>query len=142
MKILYFTNKDTKDCEIIPNIIKKYGDDVVITTKRIDLNFIIFNKINFIVSDRSRFLIKSDVIDFLPKKIINLHSSFLPWNRGDNPIYWSIKERTPHGVTIHYIDESIDTGDIIIQTQFFYSNKDTFRDAYNRSRYFMVSLLA
>ena len=41
--------------------------------------------------------------------------SYLPWNRGADPNFWSILEDTPKGVTIHIMDESIDTGDILYQ---------------------------
>lgn len=140
MRIMYFTNKDIVDWDIVPNIIKKYGDEVVIHTEKPTLEFIKENKIDFIVSDRARSLITKDIIDYLPKRIINLHPSFLPWNRGYHPNYWSIKDNTPHGVTIHYIDEGIDTGDILIQTKFHYNPNDTLRSTYNRLRKYMVLL--
>ena len=142
MKILYYTNEDIKDWEIIPDIIKKHGDTVLTHTSKIDMSLIKNNDIEFIVSDRARYLIKRDVIDYLPKKIVNLHPSFLPWNRGYHPNYWSIKEGTPHGVTLHYIDEQIDTGAIIAQTRAFYSKEDTLRTTYDRLRKLMVSLFA
>ena len=48
---------------------------------------------------------------------MNLHISLLPWNRGAFPNVWSFLEDTPKGVTIHYMDEGIDTGDIIVQKE-------------------------
>jgi len=125
---------------LIPNIIKKYGDTVLIHTERFDLDFIVKNKIEFIVSDRSRYLISADIIRFLEKKIVNLHPSFLPWNKGYHPNYWSIKEGTPHGVTMHFIDENIDTGDIIAQTRLYYGDYDTLRSTYDQLRRAMVGL--
>ena len=64
---------------------------------------------------------------------MNLHLSYLPYNRGSHPIYWSIVEKTPLGVTIHEIDEGIDTGKIIFQKKIkFKINKNTnFKDIYN-----------
>ena len=140
MKVLYFTNTDIQDHDVIPSIIKNSGDTVQLHTTKIDLEFIKSNDIEFIVSDRSRYLIKKNVINYLPKKIVNLHPSFLPWNRGYHPNYWSIKENTPYGVTLHFIDEGIDTGPIIAQTRAFYSSEDTLRTTYNRLRVLMVSL--
>ena len=46
---------------------------------------------------------------------INLHISYLPFNRGAHPNFWSHFEDTPVGVTIHKIDEGLDTGDILVQ---------------------------
>lgn len=47
--------------------------------------------------------------------IFNLHISYLPWNRGAHPIFWAFYDNTPLGVTVHLIDEGIDTGPIIDQ---------------------------
>ena len=140
MKVLYFTNENITDWNIIPDIIKATGDEVMVQTSRVSLKLILENEIDFIVSDRSRFLIKKDVIDYLPRKIVNLHPSYLPWNRGYHPNYWSIKEKTPFGVTLHFIDEGIDTGDIIAQSRISYSDTDTLRETYNRLRRLMVYL--
>ena len=49
------------------------------------------------------------------KNIINLHISYLPYNRGAHPNFWSFAENTPSGVTIHKINNGIDTGNIIYQ---------------------------
>lgn len=46
---------------------------------------------------------------------VNLHISYLPWNRGADPNLWSYIDGTPKGVTIHYLDTGLDTGDIIAQ---------------------------
>ena len=45
----------------------------------------------------------------------NLHASLLPQYRGAAPIHWAIinKEQTT-GVTTFFIDEKIDTGEIIL----------------------------
>lgn len=64
------------------------------------------------------------VTDFVPREIIelaplggiNYHPSLLPKYRGGNAIAWAIicgEKET--GVTVHYIDEGVDTGDIILQ---------------------------
>jgi methionyl-tRNA formyltransferase len=44
---------------------------------------------------------------------VNLHISYLPFNRGAHPNVWSWIEGSPSGVSIHLIDEGIDTGPII-----------------------------
>jgi methionyl-tRNA formyltransferase len=56
-------------------------------------------------------------INIFPKGIINLHPSYLPYNRGVYPNVWSIIENTQAGVTLHYIDAGIDTGAIISQSK-------------------------
>ena len=142
MKVLYIANSRANELEYIPNIISATGDEVVIETGRIDLAYVVSNAIDFIVSDRATYLIKKDVIEFLPRKVVNLHPSVLPWCRGYYPNYWSIKTKTVHGVTLHFVDEGIDTGDIIAQTICSYAADDTLRDSYNRLRALMVGLFA
>lgn len=140
MRVMYYTNKDITDWDLIPSIIKSTGDEVMLYVEKPTLELIKSNEIDFIVSDRSRYLITQDIIDYLPKKIVNLHPSFLPWNKGYYPNYWSIKNDTPHGVTLHYINAGIDSGDIIAQTRLSYTMDDTLGTTYNRCRRFMVEL--
>ena len=70
---------------------------------------------DFIISFGYRHIIKEDVINKFINKIINLHISYLPYNKGADPNLWSYLENSPKGVTIHYIDKGLDTGDILVQ---------------------------
>lgn len=81
----------------------------------ISKQYIVSNAINFIVSYGYRHIIGADVLEAVQGNAINLHISYLPWNRGADPNLWSYIEGTPKGVTLHFIDEGIDTGDIIAQ---------------------------
>ena len=47
---------------------------------------------------------------------INAHAGKLPFYRGRNPINWAIiNNETEIGLTLHFVDKGIDTGDIIVQ---------------------------
>lgn len=61
-------------------------------------------------------LLKEDIIKIPPLGVINLHPSFLPSYRGPNPDFWQYydMELNP-GVTVHFVNEGEDTGDIIYQ---------------------------
>ena len=61
------------------------------------------------------YILRRALLDLLPAGCINLHPALLPYNRGAHPNIWSIIDRTPAGATLHYIDEGVDTGDIIAQ---------------------------
>lgn len=63
------------------------------------------------------YILKAPTLSLFPRGVVNLHPSLLPWNKGQYPNVWSIVERTPAGVTLHYIDEGIDTGDIIARRE-------------------------
>lgn len=46
---------------------------------------------------------------------LNLHPSLLPMYRGPEPVFWQLRDGAPMGVTVHYIDEGLDSGDIAEQ---------------------------
>ncbi|GAA4464983.1 hypothetical protein GCM10023093_16420 [Nemorincola caseinilytica] len=47
------------------------------------------------------------------KKTINCHPGVIPAVRGLDAFKWSIYEMKPLGVTLHYIDEEVDAGEVI-----------------------------
>lgn len=47
------------------------------------------------------------------KKTINCHPGIIPAVRGLDAFKWSIYEMKPLGITLHFIDEKVDAGDII-----------------------------
>ncbi len=67
-----------------------------------------------------------------PDGCINFHCSYLPFNRGKNPNVWPIVEGTPAGVTLHYIDEGIDSGSIVAQREVVVDIVDTAKTLYNK----------
>lgn len=126
-KILFLGNKD---CSLLNWLISQ-GEDVIQTTEKISLPFLNKHKIVFIISYGYRHIITQEVIQAYKNSVINLHISLLPWNKGCSPNVWSFIENTPKGVSIHYIDEGIDTGDIIAQQEVFFSNEsDTLSSSY------------
>jgi methionyl-tRNA formyltransferase len=89
-------------------------------------------EIEYALSYRYRHIVKKPVLEYFDRRIINLHISFLPWNRGADPNLWSFLDDTPKGVTIHIMDEGIDTGDILIQKEVDYDENDTLQTSYQR----------
>jgi methionyl-tRNA formyltransferase len=78
------------------------------------------------------YVLRKSFLDLFPKGCINLHPALLPYNRGAYPNVWSIVEKTPSGVTIHYIDEGLDTGDVIAQKEIPTLITDTGESLYRR----------
>jgi len=64
---------------------------------------------------------------------INIHPSLLPKYRGPAPIQWAVLngDKTT-GVSIMYLDEGMDTGDIIIQEETKIEPKETTGNLWNR----------
>ena len=61
-------------------------------------------------------ILRPPILESAPMGFINFHAGKLPNYRGRNVINWAIiNGETEIGLTGHYIDEGIDTGDIILQ---------------------------
>ena len=86
------------------------------------------------------YIVSNDFIDIFKAGIINLHPSYLPYNRGTFPNVWSIVENTPAGVTLHYIDDGIDSGRIIAQQEVPSTCTDTGESLYNSLEHVSVKL--
>jgi methionyl-tRNA formyltransferase len=79
-------------------------------------------------------LLRPEEFQIPPLGTINLHPSALPKYRGPNPFFWQFHEMDLDGaVTIHFVDESIDTGDILLQDHFPVPLGATYREVTRRS---------
>ena len=76
--------------------------------------------------------VPEEIIEVPEKGIVNIHPSFLPYNRGSYPYIWPILEGTPAGVSIHYMTEGIDEGPVIDQMEVPVRPDDTAKDLYER----------
>ena len=126
MKVLFLGYPDSP----IIQFLREIGEEVFISNDKINSIFILENKIDFIVSYGYRYLIKKDVLKLLSQNVINLHISYLPYNRGSDPNFWSFFDDSPKGITIHLVDEGLDTGDILVQKQVGLSDQDNLRTTY------------
>ena len=70
---------------------------------------------DFVISFGYQHILMKSIIESSKAPIINLHISYRPWNRGAHPNFWSFFDCTPSGVSIHLIDEGVDTGPILYQ---------------------------
>lgn len=95
-RIKYYNFKNINNLKNI-KILKKFNSDILVSMSYDQ----IFKKIFF---------------NELKKKIINCHAGALPFYRGRSPINWAIiRGEKKIGITTHYIDSKIDTGNIINQ---------------------------
>lgn len=87
-------------------------------------------------------IIRPPLLSAPPLGFINCHAGALPKYRGRNVLNWAIINDEPEfGVTVHYIDEGIDTGDIIAQTFSAITDKDDYASVSERATYLCASLL-
>lgn len=127
MKILYLGHADSP----LISYLKSDQNEVVQTLEKLNFEEVKRSGFDFLVSYSYRHIIKKDLLDLFPSRAINLHISFLPWNRGADPNLWSFVENTPKGVSIHHLDEGVDTGDIIAQRRVeFNASQETLASSY------------
>lgn len=85
---------------------------------------------DLLVSVMFGYILKKEILSAAKYGAVNLHPAYLPFNRGAHPNVWSIIEETPAGVTLHTIDEGIDTGKILAQEKVKVEPTDTGRSLY------------
>lgn len=114
MKILCLYNNECA-LELFEDI-KKTGHTVVPWNKRLDTGWCKSEGFDLAVSYTYRYILTAGQLAALGNNVVNIHNSYLPWNRGADPNIWSIIDQTPRGVTLHYMNADLDRGDIIAQT--------------------------
>lgn len=82
------------------------------------------------------------LLDSVKDGFINVHPSMLPKYRGGNPYSRVIMNgETETGVTVHFMDESFDTGDIIAQKPYHIHSKATMGTIFNELNVLGIELL-
>lgn len=71
---------------------------------------------------------------------INTHPSLLPFNRGKHYNFWALVEQAPFGVSLHIVDEGVDSGDIVAQRQIAYDWEDSGATLYEKATRSMLEL--
>jgi methionyl-tRNA formyltransferase len=73
------------------------------------------------------FIIPSSILSKPEKGFINFHYGLLPQYQGPHPILWHMLNNDKDaGITLHKVDEGIDTGDIIMQEKIAIETNDTY----------------
>jgi methionyl-tRNA formyltransferase len=78
------------------------------------------------------YVVPTEVLSTPRVGFLNLHPAYLPYNRGWHTASWAILEGTPIGATLHFMDQGIDTGDIVHQKKIDVSPGDTAHSLYVR----------
>lgn len=114
LEVPFLLHANVNDQEFIDNI-KKYSPDINVSMS--------FNQI-----------LKKRIINSAPFGFINCHAGALPFYRGRNILNWAlINGEKEFGVTVHYINEGIDTGDIILQNKAEISENDDYASVLDKA---------
>ena len=88
-------------------------------------------------------IIKDSLLSIANCDLINFHGSLLPKYRGRAPLNWAIiNGEKETGLTAHYIDKCIDTGDIVCQEKIEIKLEDDINrkkfTKFKKSKYFFI----
>lgn len=146
--IRYFENSTTFRCPVIISNkkeayvherAKQLGIKSVVFTREelkseMIIDFLKANSINYIVLAGFLLKIPDTIIAAFPEKIINIHPALLPkyggkGMYGDN-VHKAVKAagEKESGITIHYVNENYDEGNIIFQAKCTIQAKDSAED--------------
>lgn len=102
--------------ESVEKITKSHALEIpIVTFDQIDKVKKILESTDIGVSCLFGHVLQPDIVDLTQNRIINMHPSLLPFGRGSDPIPWAKIEGKPQGVSIHYIEEGLDSGAIVFQ---------------------------
>src|SRR3990167_11366535 len=106
--------------ESVSDVLKKWSVPLIDLSNSINhpesLKCIASYQPELIVSILGNEIFKKPFIDLAKEGVINLHTALLPKYRGLMPTFWVLKNKEKYtGVSVFYVDEGIDSGDIILQ---------------------------
>ena len=88
-------------------------------------------------------ILPKSIIDIPPLGCVNIHGSVLPKYRGPAPIQWAIiNGETKSGVTSQFMNEKIDSGDIILTKELEINDDETAGELYERLSVLGAELLS
>lgn len=80
-----------------------------------------------VIINQSQYIIKKELLEIPKIGVINRHNALLPKNRGRLTPFWVLYKREKEtGVSIHFVDEGMDSGPIIVQKKFMVEKNDSF----------------
>jgi methionyl-tRNA formyltransferase len=80
-----------------------------------------------IIINQSQNIVKKELLSIPKIGVLNRHNALLPKNRGRLTPFWvSLRNEKETGVSIHFVEEGIDSGDIVVQKKYSVEKRDNF----------------
>jgi methionyl-tRNA formyltransferase len=92
-------------------------------------------EVDLVISVACPQIVREPLLNLPPKGVINVHGALLPKYRGKLPSFWVLangEEKT--GVTVHYMNERLDDGPILVQKTVPIRGDDTLHSLVLRSK--------
>lgn len=137
LKICFIVPRIDSVDETLKNYAEQHGIDYL---NQVDVNSLEFIELarsyecDIFVSMSFNQIFKNEIINVPKLKIINCHAGKLPFYRGRNVLNWVlINDEKEFGITVHYVDNGIDTGDIILQKTYQITDGDDYKSLLERA---------
>jgi methionyl-tRNA formyltransferase len=119
IEIVFIVPRSNTDDKTLKDFSIKYNIDYLHPVSINSLEFIETAKsynVDLLVSMSFNQIFKSSILSVPKFGVINCHAGKLPFYRGRNILNWAIiNDEKNFGITVHFVNEGIDTGDIIKQ---------------------------
>lgn len=111
-------NHNDRSCE---DLLKKFDLDLIVLgdTRIIKKNIMVIPKIG----------------------TLNSHPGYLPDVKGNNPYIWAIINNLPQGCSIHFIDDNVDTGDVLLREMIDQKTCKSYVDLLQKINYLCADLM-
>jgi methionyl-tRNA formyltransferase len=130
LEIKFICARSENPDEILKSLAQKHGINFFTHPNVNSIEFLELvrpYKCDLFVSMSFNQIFEKKLIDLTPLKAINCHAGKLPFYRGRNVLNWVlINDESEFGITVHYMDEGIDTGGIILQKSFEIKDSDDY----------------
>ena len=130
IEIVFLTVRYDKNDEVLLQWAKERGIPIELSSNINSQEFIdriTKYQADLFVSMSFNQIFRGQMINLPKYKTINCHAGKLPFYRGRNILNWAlINDEKEFGVTAHYVDEGIDTGDIIVQETYPITDDDNY----------------
>ena len=131
LSIGFVCARNDKPDPILRTKAKKYAIDFITHPKinsREFVNKLKTYKCDLFASMSFNQIFQDQVLRLPPLETINCHAGKLPFYRGRNILNWALINDEPEfGITVHFVDDGIDTGDIIKQNCYPISDNDNYQ---------------
>lgn len=137
LKIVFMTVRYDQQDKVLLNLADRYNIPIELSEDINSREFIDRVKsyeVDLFVSMSFNQIFRSEMMNLPPCKTINCHAGKLPFYRGRNILNWVlINDEKEFGITVHYVDEGIDTGDIILQETYLITDEDNYNTLLTRA---------
>lgn len=124
-------------------VAKKFGRDIYYFKKiKDEAAFIVGKKPDVIFALGLSQIISKDILEIPVYGCIGSHPALLPQNRGRHPLIWAITNGLKKsGITLFWLDDGVDSGDIWGQREFSIDTNDDAASVYEKIKRLSVEIL-